>query len=189
MDEIRIKLEHEEYIKLKSKAEHDKVFVSELVRKIIKAWFNGCEKSITVIKKRSETKIKEGKFRERMKYMSRRISKYNTYAMDVIVMKEEKNRSPEDTLEDIRLLVSMLEEELDELPKVDEEYKHLFSLKKHLENSDFDTIKKIIDYKTMRWKWIICGKLKPTRMEATVLEQRLQEVDSQKRILKDRTKL
>ena len=187
MREIKARIDNNMHEKLKDEAEKNHCFISELVRNILSSWFNGCKKSITVKKRTIEgTFINERKLKKRLDNMKTIQNKFNNYAMQIIVRMEEHNVPGKETLKDIKLLVDSINDRLNSMDEIDEDYKHLLSLKKHFDKSNFDTIKQIINYKSMKWKYIINGKIIPNKFEIQILEERLQEKNKEKLVMSEK---
>ena len=118
--------------------------------------------------------------------MSAIIKKYSNYAMNIIVRKEEYSFNSEIIDEDIKIMINAIDNKMENIKEIDNDYKYILKLKELFVKREFDIIKKVIDYKQRRWKWILGGKIMANKLETTILENRLQEVKSRERVANDR---
>lgn len=177
---VRVDDDLETWVTDKANKEH--ISKSEVVRCVLKSYVNGSNR-ITIINKKTinyETNL------ERRFNMSAIIKKYSNYAMNIIVRKEEYSFNSEIIDEDIKIMINAIDNKMENIKEIDNDYKYILKLKELFVKREFDIIKKVIDYKQRRWKWILDGKIMANKLETTILENRLQEVKSRERVANDR---
>ncbi len=178
---VSIRMNHDTYNSLVEKAKKKNIKVSDLIRGILDSFISESDMIVIEVRK-IKTPIKETKKEFEALLMTSSESKLNKEIneniMCIIVEKEEYSNvkvPPEQTAKQIECQMRYIKLHLDSSKTTTDEIIHLSSIREAIENKDYDKLKLLINYNTLRWKRIINGRIRPTREEATVLEERLKE--------------
>lgn len=130
-------------------------------------------KEIVIVEKIEKSLSKQEIIKGKLMVGSKIKKEFSKYTMDIIVQKEEYDYvSPERTTEQVTALVDYINEKLDKGEISLDDRMYLMDTRKAWAGRDYEKLKTLIDYKTLRWKWILGGKIAANKYETKALEER-----------------
>ena len=170
---ISIRLDLDLINKVNKIAKEKNITSYGLMKSILESGINNTKEII--IKTKSEEELSKTKILKVKLMPSSKIKKeYDKYTMDIIVQREEYNNiTQERTTEQISALTDCVNEKLDEGGLSLDDRMYLMDIRKLWAGRDYNKLKLLIDYKTLRWKWILGGKIAANKYETKALEERV----------------